>query len=291
MFKRRSDLSRPAPALGRHCVLLCLAVFLTSASAQEATQVFKSPAHGYSIQLPADWHAIPDDELRRITESFPKEAAHYASGWEAVYQESPLTTEGRFIHPYVICRVLPYDGGGVPTEAEIAALFNSLKAANMTGQVKTGDDALDQTLAATTMDRPRYDAPTHTVFQSMKSGTATMDATEWIVAAHFGRYAEVDVMVYDRVDTFSSHRAVFEQIQSSFRFDQAAAYPPKLRLPLVTTPPDQQETGHPPQDGRPAPTPVIGLILMWVFEKFGWVGVAVVLGLIIYGRWADRKGS
>lgn len=190
----------------------CLAA---ATPAADALQTFSSKTHGYSIQIPATWHAVPDAKVQQaLAAAAVRDPSKRGVVWEAVFQQPAEGTSGGFGFPYVICQITPYPGGKRLTETAISDAVKAMTAMQVTG----GGSTL-------TVPAARYDAATHVAWQP-RDITAPIGPIKGLNVMHYGSKAMVAIMCYDLAASYETNKSELDQIEASFKFDAGSAYSP-----------------------------------------------------------------
>ena len=190
----------------------------------QPTQTFTSSQYGYSVDFPADWKRVPDADVKRGEDVVHKSPAARNVIWEAVYQAPGGANS--FTYPYVILQVVPYQGRQ-PRDAELEDLVKPMTGNNFKKMTpSTGNQAVDQALANTSVGTAQYDSANRCIYQTIDTDVPGVAKFKGLTVGHFGRNAMVSVMYYDRAQAMEKVRPTFDRIVSSFQYDSASAYDP-----------------------------------------------------------------
>lgn len=195
---------------------------LTLAATAYAQQRIENAQHGFTIEIPDGWHALPDDFLteRSRAASTPEQRVTYVAG----FQEQAF--DNGLVFPYVLIQSIPYRDFGLdraPTHEEtriiVSSMFNVDIAATMSDEQKAQiEDTPSVTLES-------FDESTGRYSYDLNLTTEAAGKIRGRAYGLFGRRALLQPMFYALDADWPNDEAQAERILQSFEFLPAYAYP------------------------------------------------------------------
>lgn len=224
-------MSRPAPIIQ----LIAIVALLHSLSAptargqqtrpadSTADQPFHSRAFRYNLLIPADWKAMPAEQL----DAAARQAVHGGEAdvrWDAAFAPA---SQPAMTPPYVLVQVMPYPEDRQPTDALIKREVGELSSGNIERHAdsEVGLTRMLKHARAGTVD---YDASRRTFSYTLDIQSPAGPAIHGLGVGHFGRHALVWVLCFARKDDAAVAAPTFARINRSFYFDPSVEYDPTL---------------------------------------------------------------
>jgi hypothetical protein len=203
--------------------LIATGSLLLASHSAAAQQTFRDPSHGFSLQLPAQWRAMPDSVVRRISVLASQAGGapvRYVAGFE-LREESGW---GEF--PYVLIQFA--ETPPVSEEAFVRFLTGAPGRQQLDRAAKRVQGSLSMQEVA--LREPYWEAQEHVLWLPSHSDTGRGLTIEALSAFHLSRRGFVAVHYYDTQP--GDLRGTLLPVVRSLRFDPGAEYQP----PAQSTP-------------------------------------------------------
>ena len=213
-------------AIGSGKWAVILLVGLTVARAQVAEALtHHGDLYGYSLDIPADWKAIPPDVIQKVTAVLIKPGTANAPIYDAAFE--PAAHETWFQYPYLTVQVIPYSrfGQGQINEDQFPEVIKHL-----TGMET--NKVLDSTIkpdarsifGAVNVGQPQLETASRRYLVPINMNVANIGPVRTLMAGYFGRESLVQVAVSARQKDWDAAAGPAQKIIDSFRFDPDKAY-------------------------------------------------------------------
>lgn len=187
-----------------------------------AQQRMENAQHGFTIEIPEGWHALPEDFLteRSRAASTPEQRVTYVAG----FQEQAF--ENGLIFPYVLIQSIPYRDFGLdraPAREEMRIIVSSMFNVDITATMSDEQQDLIEDTPSVTLES--FDESTGQYWYDLNLTTEAAGTIRGRAHGVFGRRALLQPMFYSLEADWSIYETRAEQILQSFEFLPDYAYP------------------------------------------------------------------
>ncbi len=235
-----------------------LIAILFSSGFAYAQQSIENPRHGYTMDIPGDWHEVPNEFLAEFSQSVssPEQPINYVGG----YQREPF--DDALVYPYILVQSIAYRDFGLnrpPTRDEMGTVVESIVGIDIVDAVA---DTPAADIAEVIEDKPpvkliSLDDETGEFIYDLNIAIATVGNVQGRARGVFGRRALVQTAYYTLESDWPQIDEQANTVLSSFKFLPGYTYSiPENKIPEKTT-------------------------TSWALITIGILGAAFVLGAIL----------
>jgi hypothetical protein len=252
-----------------------LAALLFIVAPAIAQQTIENNRHGYTIEIPEEWHEIPSKFLTEFSRSVskPDQPINYVQA----FQKEPF--DGTLVYPYILIQSIPYRDLGLdrpPTSEEMGTIVQSIFGVDISDVV---DEALDPDLSAlveneSSIQRLSFDSGTAEFSYDLNLAVADSGTIRGRARGVFGQRALLQPTYFEQESAWSELRA--NTTLTSLQFMAEYTYPTELLdIDEITT--FTIETVQTP--------------ISWVIAAGGIIlAITAALALAIIMKIIDRRG-